>query len=277
MDRASNLVLTASALIAVIMGVAGSALAQTLSAPLESIDTPGAPATALTVPASKALPEVASPAPLAIPPASIDDILNQSTDVEPDQPQPTPTADIGLSAELLDVRIRGASAAAQVMQGPLDGAWSLQDPSGALLYTFQFVHAAGPGDALEGAWRDHQRGEGLGGTGLIDEVRRTANMLQASFSPKGGVELAAVSLIERADGGWNGQLTQGGTTTPVSMIRSEPMLTVEPIRVATAGVVSPYRAPVNAAPARPAVKKAPVKRRVVKKAPVRKKAPARKG
>jgi len=182
-------------------------------------------------------------------PASIDDILNQATIIETVQPAPAPTQAYS-NTELLDVHIRGASAAAQVMQGPLDGAWSLEDASGAPLYSFQFVHAAGPVNALEGAWRDHRRGEGLAGTGLIDDVRRSANTLEARFNPKAGAETALVTLVETVGGSWTGQLIQAGVTTPVRMVRTEPMLAVEPIRAVTAGVVSPYRTPVNAPPPR---------------------------
>ena len=265
-----RIALTAAALLA-----ATAAYAQ----PLTTVDSPQATAPAVVPPqpAARALPSVGAPQPLALPPASIDDILDQQTDVEPEEAPPPPPAELGLTAEQLDTRIRGASAAAQVLQGPMDGAWSLEGTGGEALYTFQFVDSPGAAASLEGAWRDLRRGEGLGGTGLIANVLRNGGMLQASFYPKGGVETAAVSLIQQGDGGWAGQLTQGGATIPVRMIRSEPMLTHEPIRGAGAGVVSPYRAASanQAAPARKVVKKKAVKKRVAKK-PVRKKAPAKK-
>ena len=271
--RAPLLALTAALVLA-----AASARAQ--PAPLQSVDAPQstAPATVLPAPAPGRLPEVATPAPIAVPPASIDDILDQSTDMEPDQEPPAAPADYGLTSDQLDTRIRGASAAAQVLQGPMDGAWELVTQAGDALYTFLFVDSARPASTLEGAWRDLRRGEGLSGTGLIASLMRTDNLLQASFYPKGGQETAALSLIQDGGGGWTGQLVQGGVTTPVRMIRNEPMLNVAPIRVAGAGVVSPYRTPAantRAAPARKVVKKKAVKKRVAKK-PVRKKAAAKK-
>ncbi len=264
-------------LIIAVLFTATAARAQA-PAPLQPVDTPQAPApaTVLTQPAPRALPGVAAPPPLAAPPTSaptsIDDLLDQSTDVEPDQAPPPPPADYGLTSDQLDQRIRGASAAAQVLQGPMDGAWSLQGPEGDALYSFLFVDPNRPAATLEGAWRDHRRGEGMSATGVIANLQRTANLLQASFYPKGGAETATLSLIQNADGGWTGQLVQGGVTTPVRMIRNEPMLNVAPMRVAGAGVVSPYR---SVAPARKVVKKKVVKKRVARK-PVRKKAPVRK-
>jgi hypothetical protein len=246
----------------VLLGAGAAALAQDPEALLRSADRPEQPATVLPTPPAPPLPGVAAPTPLPTPPASIDDILDQTTDVEPDPgiPQAPEPLNLGLSSETLDTRIRGASAAAQGMQGPMDGAWSLQDESGAPLYSFQFVHAAGPNASLEGAWRDHKRGEGLGGTGLIAAVSRNANILNASFNPKGGAETAMLSLTEMAGGSFTGVLTQGGVATPVRLVRTEPMLNAEPFRTAVAGVVSPYRQPVQAAPPAPA-RKAPVRRR----------------
>jgi hypothetical protein len=220
----------------------------------------------------------AAPSPPAAPgPMSIEDILNQSTDLEPSEAPPPPAADVGLTAEQLDLRIRGASAAAQGLQGPMDGTWSLQSDDGAGLYTFLFVDQPGPAATLEGAWRDLRRGEGLSGTGLIANLQRTGGLLQASFYPKGGVETAAISLIQNSDGAWSGQLVQGGITTPVRMIRNEPMLNATPLRYAGAGVVSPYRSPAANTRVAPAPKKKVVaKKRVVKKKVVAKKAPAKK-
>lgn len=257
--RVRTLGSAASAL--VLLGAGAAALAQDPETLLRSAEVPGQPATILPGAPPTPLPGVADPAPLPTTPASIDDILDQTTDVEPDPaaPQPPEPLNLGLSSETLDLRIRGASAAAQIMQGPMDGAWSLQDETGAALYSFQFVHTAGPNPSLEGAWRDHRRGEGLGATGLIAAVSRNANLLNASFNPKGGAETAMLSLTEIAGGSFIGQLTQGGVTTPVRLVRTEPMLNAEPFSTAVAGVVSPFRRPVEAAPPAP-VRKAPARK-----------------
>jgi hypothetical protein len=168
----------------------------------------------------------------------------------------------------------GGAAAAQNLQGPMDGAWSLRATAdGTALYTFQFVDPPNPSATLEGAWRDLRRGEGLSGTGLIANVQRSGSLLQASFYPKGGVETASVSLIQQADGNWTGQLTQGGVTTPVRMVRNEPMLNVAPLRNPGLGVVSPYHTDnTRAAPVRKAKGKAVRgKKGTVKKAPAKRK------
>ena len=202
-------------------------------------------------------------------PTSIDDILEQTTDVEPDEAPPPPPADVGMTSDQLDNRIRGASAAAQSRQGPMDGTWSLQGENGEPLYTFLLVDSARPPATLEGAWRDLKRDEGLSGTGLIADIRRTDTLLQASFYPKGGQETAALNLIQGGDGDWAGQLVQGGVTRPVRLIRSEPLLDVAPLRVAGSGVVSPYRTPASN------TRVAPARKKIVKKKTARKKAAAK--
>jgi hypothetical protein len=249
------------------------ALAQAQTSPLQSVDpAPAArpePATVLPPPPARALPATPRPKPLAVPPTSIDDLLNQGTDLEPQGAAPVAPSDSRLTSEQLDLRIRGASAAAQALQGPMDGAWTLRDDQGTALYTFQFADPANnPSGALEGAWRDLRRADGLGGAGLIASIQRGPGRLQAAFNPRGGPggasDTASVSLTQGADGSWTGQLNQGGAVQRVRMIRTEPMLNAAPLRTAAGDVVSPYRTPASntraAAPAAKA-KKGPAAKR----------------
>jgi hypothetical protein len=220
-------------------------------------------------------------------PRTVDDILEQAAEAEADaepseeeaETNGLPAAPIPynnlISADDLDRRIRGASAAAQTLQGPLDGRWSLADEAGAPLYTLLFVDN-GRG-ALEGAWRDVTRGAGLTATGVIDNLSRSGAELVASFYPRPGQPTVSLNLLQLPDGTWTGDLDQGGTRRGVRLLRDEPLLAVAPVFGAS-GVVSPYRtAMTQSAPARVVKKKVTAKKKVVKKkAGAKKKASARK-
>ena len=222
-------------------------------------------------------------------PLTVEEILEQAAQAEA-QAEPSeedaetrgqPAAPIPygsyLSADDLDTRIRGASAAAQTLQGPLDGRWSLAGQDGVPLYAILFVDN-GRGD-LEGAWRDVTRGEGLSATGVIDDLRRDGGSLAASFHPRAG-QTVSITLNQLTDGTWSGDLDQAGQRRAVRLLRNEPLLDSAPI-FGAAGVVSPYRTaatrPAAAAPLRKATaKKTAVKKKAVKKkAPAKRKAPVR--
>jgi hypothetical protein len=121
-------------------------------------------------------------------------------------------------AEAYDLRIKGSILAAQGLQGPLDGGWSIQGPDGATLYTLQIVDKVGGGDALEGAWRDTRRTGAVGSIGLIDFVDRSDSGFLARFSPRPG-QLATLGLTPRGDGSWTGKLNENGTETPITARR----------------------------------------------------------
>jgi hypothetical protein len=219
-------------------------------------------------------------------PLTLDDILEQSAQAEaaaePSEEEaetnglpaaPIPYNNL-ISADDLDRRIRGASAAAQTLQGPLDGRWSLADQDGAPLYTLLFVDN-GRG-MLEGAWRDVTRGAGLTATGVIDNLSRNGAELIASFYPRPGQPTVSLSLLQLPDGTWTGDLDQGGARRGVRLLRDEPLLAVAPVFGAS-GVVSPYRtAATQPAPARVVKKVTAKKKAVKKKASAKKKATAKK-
>jgi hypothetical protein len=219
-------------------------------------------------------------------PLTLDDILEQAAEAEAEaepseeeaETNGLPAAPIPynslMSADDLDRRIRGTSAAAQTLQGPLDGRWSLADRDGAPLYTLLFVDN-GRG-ALEGAWRDVTRGAGLTATGVIDNLSRNGGALNASFYPRPGQPTVSLNLTQQADGAWTGDLDQGGARRGVRLLRDEPLLAVAPMFGAS-GVVSPYRTAMTRPTPVVVKKKAVAKKKVVKKKAVaKKKAPARK-
>jgi hypothetical protein len=121
-------------------------------------------------------------------------------------------------AEAYDLRVKGSILAAQGLQGPFDGGWSIDGPDGRALYALQIVDKVGGYDGLEGAWRDVRRVGAVGSTGLIDFVDRSYSGFQARFSPRPG-QLAALDLTPRGDGTWTGKLTENGVQTLVTARR----------------------------------------------------------
>ncbi|MEJ2815568.1 hypothetical protein [Caulobacter sp. CCG-8] len=121
-------------------------------------------------------------------------------------------------AEAYDLRVKGSILAAQGLQGPLDGGWSIEGPDGAALYRLQLVDKVGGYDGLEGAWRDVRRPGTVGSTGLIDFVDRSYGGFLARFSPRPG-QLATLDLTPRGDGSWSGKLNENGAETLVTAHR----------------------------------------------------------
>ena len=76
------------------------------------------------------------------------------------------------TAQIYELRVKGSIAAAQNLQGPLDGGWRVTGAQGGELYALQIVDKAGGASELEGAWRDVRRPGSVGSTGLIDDLRR---------------------------------------------------------------------------------------------------------
>lgn len=150
-------------------------------------------------------------------------------------------------AEAYDLRVKGSILAAQGLQGPLDGGWSIEGPGGAGLYVLQLVDKVGGGGPLEGAWRDPRRAGAVGSTGLIDVVDRSDSGFLARFSPRAG-QLATLDLTPRGDGSWTGKLNENG---------AEILVTARRLAQATvpAGYVPTGRGPVvwGARPAAPRI------------------------
>ncbi len=70
-------------------------------------------------------------------------------------PEPEAPAGVELSkAQVYELRVKGSIAAAQNLQGPLDGGWNIAGTDGGQLYALQIVDKAGGYGELEGAWRD---------------------------------------------------------------------------------------------------------------------------
>jgi hypothetical protein len=118
------------------------------------------------------------------------------------------------TAQIYELRVKGSIAAAQTLQGPLDGGWRVSGPDGAQLYALQIVDKAGGYAPLEGAWRDVRRPGAVGSTGLIDDLGRNGADLVIRFTPKGG-QASILTLRPQGETRWAGELVEEGRTQTV--------------------------------------------------------------
>jgi hypothetical protein len=123
-------------------------------------------------------------------------------------PPPEPEAPTGgelSKAQVYELRVKGSIAAAQNLQGPLDGGWNVATTNGGQLYALQIVDKAGGYGELEGAWRDVRRPGSVGSTGLIEDLRRDGSDVVVRFSPKGGQAVSAEHVLPQAPPGYESQ------------------------------------------------------------------------
>jgi hypothetical protein len=123
------------------------------------------------------------------------------------------------SDNAVDARIRASAQAAESLQGPLDGAWTLVGPDGKPIYAFQIVDKPGGADPLEGVWRDLRRPSAPGDIGLIDSLQRGPGALTVSFRAELGAHAVTVVLHAGPGGAWSGDLHEAGAVIAVSMRR----------------------------------------------------------
>jgi hypothetical protein len=120
----------------------------------------------------------------------------------------------------VDERIRSSAAAAQALQGPLDGAWTLVSAVGAPIFAFQLVDRPGGQGPVEGVWRDLRRVSTPGDIGLIDMVARSPTALTITLSATPGQPTVMISLHPNPTGMWSGELREGAATTQVRLRRN---------------------------------------------------------
>ncbi|MET3664305.1 hypothetical protein [Caulobacter sp. 1776] len=131
---------------------------------------------------------------------------------EPEAPV-TPGGDL-TKAQVYEMRVKGSIAAAQNLQGPLDGGWRITGADGAQIYALQIVDKAGGQGQLEGAWRDVRRPGTVGSTGLIEDLRHDGDEVVARFSPKGG-QSSVLTLRPTGYERWSGELVENGASQAV--------------------------------------------------------------
>lgn len=116
-----------------------------------------------------------------------------------------------------DDRRRAAFAAAEALQGPLDGGWTAEtrQDRAAPQYAFEFIDH---GDVLEGAWRD-RNSSGASASGPVEIEARTS--LGVRFSFKDGPNTILVVLRPSAKG-WVGQIRRGDEVFDVRLVKTAP-------------------------------------------------------
>jgi hypothetical protein len=120
----------------------------------------------------------------------------------------------------VDERIRSSTAAAQALQGPLDGGWTLVSAAGTPIFAFQLVDRPGGQGAVEGVWRDLRRTSTPGDIGLIDQIARGPTALTITLAATPGQPTVMISLHPDPTGIWSGELREGADTTQVRLRRN---------------------------------------------------------
>jgi hypothetical protein len=126
---------------------------------------------------------------------------------------PTPLPDAAFEG-----RMRDSFDAAQALQGPLDGRWTLYDAGGRALYAIQIVDPAGGGGPLQAAWRDPRDSSPLGALGVVSDIARTGGALRLSFTGRGGL-INTLLLWRDPHAGWSGRMVEGGKAMRVTLRR----------------------------------------------------------
>jgi hypothetical protein len=126
---------------------------------------------------------------------------------------PTPLPDAAFEG-----RMRDSFDAAQALQGPLDGRWTLYDAGGRALYAIQIVDPAGGAGPLQAAWRDPRDLSPLGALGVVSDIARTGGALRVSFAGHGGLATNLV-LRQGRHGGWSGRMVESGKAIRVTLRR----------------------------------------------------------
>jgi len=159
-------------------------------------------------------PEAPRPAPYVAPPPRPQltaPVHIEETGKNPDGPP-------SIQGMAYDSRLKSSFASAQGFQGPLDGGWTLAAKGAEDLYALQLVDRA---DRLEGVWRDLRRKGALNASGMVDDIQRSGADVILRFAAGGDAPVTA-TLHGTYGGAWTGELTEGGRTRPVVLLRRRP-------------------------------------------------------
>ncbi len=115
-----------------------------------------------------------------------------------------------------DARMRDSLVAAQALQGPLDGHWTLYAGGRAIL-VFAIVDPA-DGGALQAAWRDVTRSAD-DGLGVVSEITWTGRRLRLTFSRPERTRATTIDVIGDPRQGWRGRLDDGRSHSSVVLRR----------------------------------------------------------
>ena len=115
-----------------------------------------------------------------------------------------------------NARMRDSIAAAQALQGPLDGHWTLYAGVRAVL-VLAIIDPAG-GGPLQAAWRDPSRSADAG-LGVVSEIMWTGRRLRLTFTRPEKTRPTTIDLVGDPGLGWRGRLDDGGSHSSVVLRR----------------------------------------------------------
>lgn len=171
-------------------------------------------------------PDEAAEKPLPLPPLPAPEAPRPAPYTPPPRPQlaapvrieetgKNPDAPPSVQDMAYDSRLKSSFASAQGFQGPLDGGWTLAAKGAEDLYALQLVDRP---DRLEGVWRDLRRKGALDASGMVDDIQRSGADVILRFAAGADVPVTA-TLHGTYGGAWSGELTEGGRTRPVVLLR----------------------------------------------------------
>jgi hypothetical protein len=125
--------------------------------------------------------------------------------------------DLPTSFEALqaDAQVKSLARQVDMLEGPLNGQWTLTGPAGEQLYAFQLTSSATQGEPLSGAWRNLRTARSPTSAGFLALVGYDGSQLSFRFTEQSAADLVAVNLTRDPMGRFSGQLTKAGVTTPV--------------------------------------------------------------
>ncbi len=186
---------------------------------------PGAPAPVAPSPApspsiDSILQGVATPPPPAANPATV--TVPNAAPAAPPAAAPAPTVPMmspAAMAAAYDSALRGAAQSAQLVQGPLDGGWTVFGRDGERLYRLQIADRGLGLGLAEGAWRDLKTNARLLSSGFIANVAYDGAQLTMKFYQSDANDLV-VMTVRPMGGAWSGQLMRRGVATAVTFRRN---------------------------------------------------------
>ena len=117
-----------------------------------------------------------------------------------------------------ETRIRASVAAAQGLQGPLDGGWIVRSAYGVAVLSLQLVDRGNGYGQLEGAWRSLDGP--VSKVGLIDSLDRQPATLTIRITRSSSKPTVVLSLTPASDGSWSGEITDEYGVHTVTMKRN---------------------------------------------------------
>jgi hypothetical protein len=119
-------------------------------------------------------------------------------------------------------RMRDSAAAAQSLQGPLDGHWTLRDAQGRALYEIQIADPPQGAAPIEGAWQ----AETTRAIGPVETLSLSGARLVIAFAP--GPEQVRLRLTRAGADLWRGWMDSATGRAAVRLIRDRDAASTAP-------------------------------------------------